>query len=207
VFVVAAASACAADPFYLLPWREPFPSFVCLAKRDTRIDILRVPAGPNWLNRRVFPSPKRNTRQTNPKPPLMRFPSFPFSVYRLRCAVRRLPAFRVRTIPLRRSILCTDAAGGRSSSENLVLAVLLFCSFAPGVHAVRGSRRSEPRLTHRIRSGHASRSLFGATFRYPNHRMLTQLGRTPAFSAPGSGNAHGIRLPFAVFPIRASRRL
>jgi len=105
----------------------------------------------------------------------------PFSACRLGCAVTR--GGQPRTVPLRRSIVrffrCTAhsaIAGGFGGSADRVheavdrsrpcgfrdLRLRLACS------AVCGTRRLGTITVHTpVRPGHASRSLFGATFRYP----------------------------------------
>lgn len=175
-------------------------------------DQSSVPAGPFWFNRRVLPSPRSETlvRPTRIKP-LMRFPFVPFSVCQLRCAVR---GSRPRTIPLRRLLPSAPFRRSRSAVGDCVLAVLSFV--APRVH--RGRRPAPPHLPATIhadpfRAGVIRRGLSLArrsATRFLGRWIFTQPDRTcfARFTrAFRSGNAPGILMPFAVFPICGSRRL
>lgn len=105
----------------------------------------------------------------------------PFSVCRLRCAVAR--GGQPRTVPLRRSIVRSFAArhvthrpspevSGSADRARGAADRSRPCGFESAFRALRvapcaaraagGPSRFTP-----VRPGHASRSLFGATFRYP----------------------------------------
>jgi len=132
----------------------------------------------------------------------MRFRFFPSAL--AGCAALS-EATGLRTIPLRRSIRLAPPPEAGGPRMDFVLAVFALV-FAPCVHR---ARLAPLRTTaHAGPTGSCVAVSLWRDVPLPAfNRTLTQLGRTGVSHAGRSGNAPGIFLPFAVFPVRGSRRL